>query len=65
MQNHICARLEDTAQKIVNSEDNSKWASPALVVKKSDGGRTMTVDLRGVNALCESMVSRLCHSWKQ
>jgi hypothetical protein len=33
---------------------NSEWASPVLVVKKADGGKRMVVDLRAVNALCES-----------
>ena len=41
---------------LIEENYNSKWASPVLVVKKSDGGRRMTVDLRGVNALCESTV---------
>ena len=41
---------------LVKENYNSEWASPVLVVKKSDGGRRMTVDLRGVNALCESTV---------
>src|SRR6185312_2838456 len=40
---------------------NSEWASPVLIVKKSDGGKRMVVDLRVVNALCESTAWPMPH----
>ena len=39
---------------LVEENPNSEWGSPVLVVKKNDGSRRMCVDLRAVNALCES-----------
>jgi hypothetical protein len=39
---------------LVEENLNSQWASPVVVVRKSDGSRRMCVDLRAVNAICES-----------
>jgi hypothetical protein len=39
---------------LIEENVNSEWASPVVVVRKSDGGKRMVVDLRAVNAVCES-----------
>ena len=39
---------------LIEENPNSEWASPVVVVRKSDNSRRIVVDLRAVNALCES-----------
>jgi hypothetical protein len=39
---------------LIEENVNSEWASPVVVVRKSDGGKRMVVDLRAVNSVCES-----------